>query len=349
MPSNCFTPMWPEVMRFTLLDNCGNPIYGPQSTFVTDAFSQVVIAKEIEEGAEYTQTKANGQVCASSKQPDSLKWYTWTIDFCAVDPELFAMANDKYTRVYDYMANVVGWDEKYQMNSSNAIAVEMWTKVQGNIDACANETTQGAWGFVGGYKLINARTGDEMTFAGEPNPFQWTAISDPGSRWGNGPYDIQLNEGDPPQPGPWITPVPSDHSLRVATLDVAPPEPTCGGMPLNNPDAPDLVVARGETDMEVCASMPNAEGTWVIDFGDGSPTQQWNPADQEQLCHTYQREDTFYIGVWRPNNERMYTSAQVTVPQTMTLTVQPNSGNVPLEVTATVAGASAQPSVMWGD
>lgn len=348
MASICFAPMWPLVMRFTKVDSCGNPVYGPTSTFVTDAFSQVEISAEIEEGAEYLQRKANGAVCVSSKQPDSLKWWLWTIDFCQIDPELWANANDKFGLVHDYLANVVGWDQRYDTASNNAIAVEMWTKTQGQIDSCDNETSQGAWGYVAGFKLVNARVGDTLTFSGEPNPFQMVATSDSGSRWGKGPYPIQINEGEPPSPGPFITPVPSDHALRVMVVDVAPPEPQCGGQPLNNPDTPGIVVTRGDTPMDVCVRTTATEGSWVIDWGDGSPIQPL-AVGEEPTCHTFTREDTFTVGVWQENNKQSYTSRVVTVPQTMAVAAQPSSGAVPLDVELAVTGATDQPVVNWGD
>lgn len=352
MATTCFTPMWPTVVRFTLLDNCGRPIYGPNSVFVTNAITDITISANVTEPEAWSMTRADGTICASATPDAALESIAWDIGLCRIDPELVAEGNDTYTAVYDYMANIVGFDRHYGSvgDSGRAVAVEMWTQIYSEGGTCDNPETggEGQWGYVASFFVTNANLGgEEMTFGGEANPYRWTATGQSGARWGVGPYDVQMNPGEPPVPGPFITPVPVDSALRMMSIDVEPPDPYCGGMPLSNPLAPPLLLLPGDDDMTVCATLITDEGDWVIDWGDGSPTEEIT--GETEICHTYTEEDCYTIGVWADGNEQLYRAERMCVPQTMTLTVEPSSGEVPLEVVATVTGADETPTITWGD
>src|SRR5690625_7761792 len=107
-------------------------------------------------------------------------------------------------------------------------------------------------------------------------------------------------------------------------------------MRLSNPLAPPLLLLPGDDDMTVCATLITDEGDWVIEWGDGSPTEEIT--GETELCHTYTQEDCYTIGVWADGNEQLYRAERMRVPQTMTLTVEPSSGGVPHATVAPVPG-----------
>src|SRR5690606_13763816 len=147
--ATCVVPTTPQVIRFTLLDGCGRPKYGPCSSFVTDSFSQAEIASGIEEGEEFTAPKANGGSCGDTKQPDRVKWDTWTLDMCRIDPELWGTVTDQYRGLHDYLGGAGGWAEGYNIASNNSAALEMWVNVAADaIDLCEDPdavNVEGAW------------------------------------------------------------------------------------------------------------------------------------------------------------------------------------------------------------
>lgn len=343
--------MWPTVVRLTVLDNCGRPIYGPSSTFVTDAITNVTITPNVEEPEAWQITTASGETCATATPDATLSSVSWSIGFCSIDPELFAAGDDSYSLVYNYMADVVGWDLHYGSTGTGGrtVAAEVWTRLSSAAGGCEDDAAgEGAWGYLASFMLTNAGIGtEEIALSNEANPITWTATGQSGSRWGVGPYDVQMNPGEPPIPGPFITPVPTDSALRMMEIDVAPPEADCGGQPLSNPAAPPLLLTQGTDAMTVCAEVITDEGEWVVDWGDGSPTEELAPGTE--LCHTYTDEDCYIIGVWADGNDQLYRAERMCVPQTMTLTVEPSSGEVPLEVVATVTGADETPTITWGD
>jgi hypothetical protein len=348
--ATCGVPTTPQVLRFTLLDGCGRPQYGPCSSFVTDSFSQVEIGSEIEEGESFTATKANGGTCVDTRNPDRVRWDTWTLDMCMIDPELWGTINDNYRLLYDYLGGVAGWAEGYNIASSNAVAVEMWVNVAADqIDLCEDENAvvEGLWFYFLAPKMINWRRGDTLTFSGEFNPVQLTGITSTGVRWGRGPYDVVLNDAG--AAGPMLQPAATDDRLLALITSVPPPAPACGCQPLSNPAAPALNVApdltADPTGMTVCATMASAAGEWLVDFGDGTTAQAITAGTP--VCHTYASDGDYFVGIWNVDTPNLYRAVPVSVPQTMTLTVDPTSGVAPLTVTATVEGESGNVTFDW--
>lgn len=347
--ATCGVPTTPQVLRFTLLDGCGRPLYGPCSQFVTDSFSQVEVASEIEEGEAFTAAKANGGSCVDTKQPDRVRWDTWTLDMCMIDPEMWGTINDRYRVLHDYLGGVAGWAEGYDIASSNSVAIEMWVNAAtDDVDLCddPNAVVEGLWFYFLAPKTVNWRRGDTLTFSGEFNPVQLTGTTARGARWGRGPYDVILN--GPATPGPMLEPVQTDDRLLALVTTVAPPEPECGCLPLSNPTAPMMNVTRQESDttgMTVCATGGQAVGDWVVDWGDGTSVEPIGP--DTPVCHTYTSEGDYWVGVWNTEQTNVYRATRVSIPMVLTLAVTPQSGNAPLEVTATVNGETGPVSIEW--
>lgn len=350
--ATCGVPTTPQVVRFTLLDGCGRPQYGPCSSFVTDSFSQVEIASEIEEGEAFSAPKANGGSCVDTKQPDRVRWDTWTLDMCMIDPELWGTINDNYRLLHDYLGGVAGWAEGYDIASSNAAAIEMWVNVAADaVDLCDDPdagAVDGLWFYFLAPKIGNWRRGDTLTFAGEFNPIQLTGTTARGVRWGRGPYDVVLN--GPNEPGPLLEPAQSTDRLLALVTTVPPPEPECGCLPLSNPAAPAINVVRDESDPSgrtLCVTGGADTGDWLVDFGDGSSAQPVGPDPDSPTCNTYTTDGDYFIGVWNADNPNLYRAMRVSVPMTMTLTATPSEGLAPLEVTATVDGETGPVTIDW--
>lgn len=345
MAQNCAAPLWAEVVRITKLDQCGRPQYGPCSQVVTDSYTEITRTREIEEGADFTKKKANGKICRSLKQPDSLKWWTWEIAFCAIDPSLLSMMNDNILPVRDYLGNISGWQETYDIASNSCVAVETWLELdQGELDVCEQqETAQGAWGYDLLPRICNARIADELTY-GEDFEFRITGISRKGVKWGKGPYNVVLNPGTPPQPGPLLENVVNDAADYFEMVTVPPPEPSCGCQPLSNPNAPQLTVVCSGNGMVVTATADTSGGSgeWMIDFGDGTDPAPFTGTAE----HTYAAiwdSQTVTVGIWDSANANMYRALQLELPcegeHTTPGPINPNTGVV-LDPTSVPAGGT---------
>lgn len=350
-----YRPRYYERIRFTRLDNCGRRIYGPDSTWVIDMPVSVQVTRNMQEGETNEITLPDGRVCDSSSTPARLLNHTVTITLCSIDPALMVALNGSNTPVFDYLFRTVGWDET-QRQSDVAVAMEGWlTLSSSSSSACQPDNGElvgeGRWGYIGFYYLKDFTETGDITYGGSDSQYMPTivATADPRASWGVGPYNVQLNPGSPPTPGPFITPVPSDNARRSMVIDVEPPEITCGPRPLSNPAAPLILITQGDNDMELCVQTLADDGEWVVDFGDGAPTQIFTP--DEQVCYQYTEEGCYNIGVWASNNQQLYRGEHWCLPQQMTLDIVPSSGEVPLDVVATVGNApgGVQPVMDWGD
>lgn len=352
MPVRCipFTPTMFNVVRYTLSDNCGRQVYGPTSTWVTGEPMSVQLTRNVNEGEPRNKILPSGQVCWSLPTSAQTLNHTLNLAYCEIDPALMAALNEGNSPVHNYLFDVVGWDETGRV-SDNRVAVEGWMRrpQRAGSSVCddADSPAEGEWSYVGMFNVSNFVSAGDTTYATEAPDFTIQATVNTGAQWGRGPYDIQINPGAPPMPGPFIDPVDTGTSIRYATLDVAPPEPTCGPRPLSNPDAPLLFVTPGDNNMMACVQAIADTGEFSVDFGDGSPVQQFG-ADEE-VCYQYTAEGCYNLGMWVTNSPRLYRGVHLCLPQTLTLNIEPASGDVPLDVLATIGGAVGQPSMDWGD
>lgn len=357
MPITCetFAPTYFERLRLTRVDNCGDPIYGRDTTWVVDTPVSVQVTRNMQEAETTSLTLPDGRVCRSVTRPARLLNHTIAIGLCSVDPALMVALNESNTPVHDYLFRIVGWDETMR-GGNTGVAIEGWMPLPSDgSSACdipsdpGDLVGEGRWGYIGFYHVTGFIETGDVTYGTDATAFTITGTANPRSGWGTGPYPVQLNPGAPPSPGPFITPVPGDTAKRVMNIDVAPPDVTCGPMPLSNPAAPLIYITPGANSMEMCVQVLTDGGTWVVDFDDGSPTQTFQ-AD-EQVCHQYVDEGCYNISVWAETNPRLYRGEHWCLPQTLALDVVPDSGEVPLDVVANITGASgtSQPVIDWGD
>jgi hypothetical protein len=224
MPSQCWSSVRGTTMRLTKLDNCCTPPAAgtPCSTIVTDGFVSVEYSPEISEAEDIEVKNAGGKICVTDPGCDELKWFNLALNFCNIDPDVFAFVTGS-PLVLDWQGNSVGNRVQQGTNCDINFAREVWT------DIPAQDC--GAVGFKQyGYFLVPCVTAGvigDFTIENDALTLQLNAKSKAGSGWGAGPYDVDATDALNTA-GPLLTPIgPLDHlDLHVTTI--APPTPACG-------------------------------------------------------------------------------------------------------------------------
>lgn len=225
-----------RVLRLTRLDDCGVPVYGECSTLVSNGFIRVGATAEYEDGEEFIQKNAWGDLCINEKDSDRLKRYNLSLEFCQVHPDVADIAAGVAV-LTDALDNTIGFQVGEDVSEAN-FALELWTKVTGG-DNCAGGTA--LWHYWAFPRVKVGRVGDlsfeygPLTLTIEAGTLAATAD------WADSPYA--------PSPVPvGAEVVAGTHMLYVQT-DVPPPVPTEGCQSLAAP------IATGAT-----AGTP---GTWT--------------------------------------------------------------------------------------
>lgn len=152
--SNCATPIKGTVYRMTKLDVCGNPVTGAGNAIVSDAFVQVQMDPQYEDGTEFFSRNASGGVCVNQKDDPILKRFQLTIDLCAVN----VTAQSYMMSARELAVTNTGYGFAVSEGaSSNRYSLEVWQQVAG---AGACDPTTGiqryiyhAWPNVGATKI----------------------------------------------------------------------------------------------------------------------------------------------------------------------------------------------------
>ncbi len=91
MAAICAAVFKARVLRIIKLDECGVPVTGAGSAVsVFSGFISVAASPQYEEGTEYVQKTANGDLCVNEKDPNELKRVNLTITVCTLDPDMIA-------------------------------------------------------------------------------------------------------------------------------------------------------------------------------------------------------------------------------------------------------------------
>lgn len=255
MATRCFTPVKGYALRATKLDACGRPIEGDDTSIVTEGFISVGFTANINEGEEITSTNAQGRTCAFVPAEPEFTGYTLEIQFCEVNPELFAMLTGQPV-VVDSEGNITGFRMSSSVNlAGQGFALELWSLVPGQ--EC-DDDSDGSYGYL---LLPFVKGGVLGDFSVENAALTFTlsnASTRDGSGWGVGPYNVVMNGG---VPSPLLGPIGSTDHLHLEWTGVAPPAADCR----SNPSTPaPLTVTAG-------------------DPGDFGPVDAWHPADLEHL------------------------------------------------------------------
>lgn len=295
-------------LRLTRLDSCGRPVYGDGSSATSKGFISISFTANTAESDEILVQNASGERCVFEPAETSLTGYGLEMEFCEVDPDLFALVTGQEV-VLDADGNSTGFDVDTDVDlSAMAFALELWMGAgSGDGDSCS---TGGEGNF--GYLLLPfLRGGIVGDFTVENGAITFTltgANTRDGNAWGVGPYsDIQMSGGSP---SAMLTAVKPTTALRLIQTGVAPPEVVSGTRPLLDSALPDLTdVAAVESGLSVDLTVtPEATGSVWYDFGDG----EWDyVAAPGEGSHTYETPGTYTV---RASQNGTWVSTSVTVP-----------------------------------
>lgn len=310
--TKCLSLVKGRRIRVTALDSCGRPIYGDCSQVTSKGFISVAFTANTTDSDEINVTNASGEVCVYEAAVTSLVGYGIEIQFCEVDPELFALVTGQPVVLAADGETVVGFDVDTKIGLENSnFALELWAGSPTG-DACATEGAQGSYGYLLLPFLKGGILGDFTVENGAVTFTLTGANTSEGNAWGVGPYDVMLDAATPPVAGPMATPVSSSVALRTMIVDLAPPDAACGCRPVLDTSLPDLtsiVGTEGDTDMEVeMVPMPVATGPVWWDFGDGT----WDYVEAPgSTTHLYTAPGTYTV---KASQNGAWVSQTVTVP-----------------------------------
>lgn len=295
--SRCFAPVRGRVMRATRLDGCGRPVYGDGSVAVSEGFVSVAFTSNTTETDAIEVTNANGRNCVNVPSVTNFQNFGLQIDFCNVDPAVFAMLTGQEAIVDATTGDLIGFSVNSDVDTGDTgFALEVWTGVPGG-DACSGEGAQGRFGYLL-VPFIQGGTFGDFTIENGAITFSVSgAQTKVGSAWGRGPFDVQLIGG---VPAPLEDPVKAADHLRVLVTEVAPPEDYCGTRPLLDPEAADVTAITATPDSEdpfTIEFAPTPAGTdpmWY-DFGDGT----WDYTEDGTISHTYVDLGTYTVYGYR--------------------------------------------------
>lgn len=190
MPTVCLPAIKACRARIVRLDACGVPVVGAKSVASFKGFVSVGRSPEYEEGEEFIQKNACGELCINEKDQSRLKRINMDIQFCTIDPDVVEMTTGNRLLV-DGTGNALGWATGENTNEAG-FSLEIWQKVAGGVcDLSGNpQWHYWAWPFI-----TNGTLGD-MTFENGPFVFNVTGFTKKiaaADQWGGGntgPFDV---------------------------------------------------------------------------------------------------------------------------------------------------------------
>lgn len=310
-------------MRITKVDGCGRPVVGDGNMLVTDGFVSVAATSNITDAEEVSITAASGRVCVRDPGTPSFDGYGLDMEFCEVEPCLFALLTGQEVIEDPTTGEILGFTMDSELFSKSGFALEVWTGMPGG-DACSGVAAGTAdpagyfiWpnvqgGVLGDFTIENGAITFSITGAGTRD----------GAQWGLGPYDGMFVsdptvDTNPSDAGPYlpVSLTPTKH-LGVARTVKGPPGLTDGCIDLKSGSAapvdPAAVtlsasapVATAATVTIVRASGPATAaapfpttGSVRVHWGDGSSSNITGTTLTGD--HTYKAAGTYDIMVETP-------------------------------------------------
>lgn len=295
-----------RLMRATMLDRSGRPIYGDSSVVTTEGFITASMTTSTEEGEAITVTKANGNICVSEPGAPSFSGFGAEIEFCDVDFALFEILTGQPV-VLDAYGVIIGITETTSVDLTGVnFALELWLGAVGNTSG-PSANADGQWGymlmpFVGGGVI------GDVSVANAAISFTVTGMkTKDGGRWGAGPHNVELVAG---VPAPLSTPMgPKDHR-RTQFVEVAPPEVFVGATPLLDPSTPAVTsIAIVATGLSAKITPTPAGGPMWYTFGDG----EWDYSETGAYTHEYKAAGTYTV-VGHRGKTKATKAVKVTTP-----------------------------------
>lgn len=212
----CASAVLGRVLRITKTNECGVPITGSGSAQITSkGFVQVGLAPEMEDGEEFFQRTASGEVCVNRQAPPTLKYITITNDYCNVDPNIPVVVWG--ARLLTTSAPVSGSGFAVSEGTFQShFSLEVWQEVagEGACDPAGNQQF-----IYHAFPHVRNSSIGEYTIENGMSTLQYMAQTAAASPlWSLG---SEYLDGNTVQLG--------DHWLWNIT-SVAPPEPMCGAV-----------------------------------------------------------------------------------------------------------------------
>ncbi|AJE32521.1 hypothetical protein B842_03340 [Corynebacterium humireducens NBRC 106098 = DSM 45392] len=238
-------------LRATRVGHCGLPIAGEKSTIVTSGFVTVSMTKAMRDAEDLEQANADGQICIADRTPPELKWYEFSAEFCAVDPELLSFFTDD-ALVLDYANKPVGFRSSKRVKVNEGAGVELWTGVGADDcvlptdDSVLSEATATAPAF--GYFVlpyIKEATMGDFEIGANVMTFTISGITGAAPMWGKGPYNVVAQDAQNTA-GRLLSPFGADEHLHFERTTIAPPAVTDGAVELTLPTPYFAAVGGGE-------------------------------------------------------------------------------------------------------
>lgn len=309
--AQCTSYVGARRLRVTKLDRCGKPLTGSTGSYaVSSGFVSVEIETEIEEGDDYTEKNAGGDLCVSDKGQDNLKWLTVSIEFCRVDPALFQLMNPTWKLVTNASGEATGFRIGQKMSDQDGFALELWPKISGGSSGCddGNEDQDVDENYPvtpSGYFLLPYVLGtapDSWTLENGTATFTLTGRTKAPSQWGKGPWAVTRDENG--TPSPLLVPIENgsgnsgiqapdgeydpDH-FHADVVTIAPPPTACGAQDLRKPNFTTSSAAGGEVTVNISNFQQIQDPAEtnprpvVIYWGDGNSEQ----VESNSVTHTY--------------------------------------------------------------
>jgi len=296
--ANRFSSIQGVVMRATRLDTAGKWIPGPTGAACSKGFVSIGMTANIEEGEEFKVKNAAGELCISEKGCPSINYLDLEIEFCNVDPYLFAMLTGQSVILDPLTGDAIGFTVSTSADAcAQGFALEAWTGAPGAACGSAGAVTLG-------YILLPFVQGGVFgDFTIENGAISFTvtgAVTKDGAAWGAGPYGVE--DG-----APLSTPVGTTDHLRVMTTTTPPPVGYCGPLPVLDPSAPDIAsVTATKTLLEYdFDAVPTGTDPWWVDFGDG----EWDYSeDGSVITHAYTQAGTYTWVAYRGSSSTTGTA-----------------------------------------
>lgn len=313
MVAECHSVVRAPAARVTRLGPCGEVLDSSCAYATTDSFITITLTKVFQDRQDALRLNANGDICTDKPKAPILRWYEVAIEFCNVDPELFNIVSAEPLILDDSVVpQAVGWCTLPNSPAASNFAVEFWT-------GTGDESCDGG-DPVFGYGLLPRVTqgsiGD-VTIGNDVITFTVTGITRANNQWGEGPYNVIINETGPNAgfPANLLVPVNTQAHKCFQWTKLGPPPGVCGCQDLT----PVVAVAplAGVAPLMVTLTFPLGEDGLpilpaVINWDDLTPLQVVTSG--VSTTHNYAAAGT-YNATYTPTgySSPTYVSADIVV------------------------------------
>lgn len=213
MASVCTVSFGACLVRITRVDENGNVIAG-DNAYVTDKPVSISVSPNVETGNDFSVRNGCGCGIASRKFPDTFKFWEFSINLAALEPQMLAFMLGAST--IEDGADVVGlaFPSALACDEANpAVAFEFWTE---SVTGSGLDAAYPYWHWV--FPSTVWTLGDN-TFEEGPAQPTLNGFSQTNGNWGDGPYgDGPPDSQDISEGGFWAT----ADALPTAECDAQP-------------------------------------------------------------------------------------------------------------------------------